>query len=208
MAKKKAAEKVVAVTGRKRDPSLDGSILDAAIMTLSEVGFDQMTMDEVAARSGTAKTTVYRRWPSKAELVRDALIWMSKSSVDVEKTPDTGTLRGDLLSVQKDYSPEHSERKVRVLSKLGSFHSEHPKAAEAVTQQIFGPMSELNARLMKRAAERGEISSTADFDLACQTIAATITYRTSYLHKSFDKTQYAKLLDGIVLPALKYGMKK
>ena len=192
-----------ATTGRKRNPALDGAFLDAAIHTLSEVGFDQMTMDQVAARAGSAKTSVYRRWPSKAELVRDALIWMSQGSVDVDKVPDTGTLRADLLSVQKIASPEHRNRKIRVLSKLGSFDTEHQQAAKDVAAGVFGPMNELNAKLMERAVARGEIPASADIKMACITIAAVIAYRTGFLFKAFDKTHYARLLDAIILPALK-----
>ena len=202
--KKKTMEAKPSV-GRKRNPALDAAILEAAIQTLSEVGFDSMTMDQVAALVGSAKTTIYRRWPSKVELVRDALIWMSRKSVEVEKIPDTGHLRTDLLSVQKDYSPEHSERKLQVLSKLGSFQSEHQKAAEEVAAGVFGPMNKLNAKLIRRAVERGEISRTADVEMACLTIAAVIAYYTGVLHKPFDKTHYAKLLDTVILPALTAG---
>ena len=201
--KSKPKVRAAPVVGRKRNPALDGHILDAAIRTLSEVGFDQMTMDQVAARAGSAKTTVYRRWTSKADLVRDALIWMSRNSVEIEKIPDTGTLRADLISVQKDHSPEHSEMKVPVLSRLGSFYTEHQKAAQGVAAGVFGPLIELNAKLMKRAIERGEIPRTADIEMACQTIAATIAYRTAFLHQKFDKVEYAKLLDAIIIPALK-----
>lgn len=188
--------------GRKRNPELDKSILEAAIQTLAEIGFDAMTMDEVAARAKSAKTTVYRRWPSKAELVRDALIWMSKSSVDTQSMPDTGSLREDLLSVQKDYSADFAERKVRVLSGLGSFFTNHAKAAKEASAGIFEPMLEINRKIFNRAIERGDIPRDADIEVACQTIIATIVYRTQIQTQSFDKTQYARLLDAIILPAL------
>ena len=192
-----------AALGRKRDDSLDTRIIEAAIYVLAKTGFDSMTMDMVAANAKAGKATVYRRWSSKAELVRDALIWMSHNSVELDRLPDTKTLRGDLLAVLKPYSMEHSERKLRVLSGLGSFFSDHQTLAEQATAGIFEPLTEVNRKLMQRAAERGEISTDADIETACQVIISTIFYRTIGQNQSFDKDSYTVLLDNILLPALK-----
>jgi len=189
--------------GRRRDDTLDGRIIESAINVLAEIGFDSMTMDMVAASAKAGKATVYRRWSSKAELVRDALIWMSRNSVELDQLPDTGTLRGDLLSLIKPYSTEYSERKLRVLAKLGSFFSENRKFAEEATAGIFEPWTDVNRTLMQRAVERGEISADADIEMACEVINALTSYRTLTQNKPFNKDSYAVLLDNILLPALK-----
>ncbi|RYD34561.1 MAG: TetR/AcrR family transcriptional regulator, partial [Verrucomicrobiaceae bacterium] len=93
--------------GRKRDETRDRDILDATLDTLAEIGFDSMTMDQVAARVKAGKATLYRRWASKAELVRDALIGVSRNSIQVDQLPDTGNLRDDLLAVMKPHSMEY-----------------------------------------------------------------------------------------------------
>ena len=110
----KKTPKSAAVLGRKRDPKLDDTILESTLNILAEKGFDSMTMDMVAADAKSGKATLYRRWPSKPELVRDALIFMSKGSVDVDHLPDTGSLKEDLLAIVKPYSSEHGQRKIRV----------------------------------------------------------------------------------------------
>jgi AcrR family transcriptional regulator len=192
---KAASEREVsqpATLGRKRDQTADTRIIEAAIDTLAEVGFDSMTMDMVAARAKAGKATLYRRWPSKAELVRDAVIWMSRSSVDLERLPDTGSLRGDLLALLKPYSKDFGERKLRVLAGLGSFFSDHRKLAEEATAGIFEPWTAVNRTLMLRAAERGEIPPNADIEMG------TLT-----LNQRFDKAFYTTLLDNILLPALR-----
>lgn len=71
--------------------------MEAVIDILAEAGFDGMTMDMVAARAKTGKATVYRRWSSKLELVRDALTWMNRNHHELDLLPDTGSLRSDLL---------------------------------------------------------------------------------------------------------------
>ena len=197
--------KTAAALGRKRDHTVDARITEAAIDILAEVGFDAMTMDMVAARAKAGKATVYRRWASKAELVRDALIGMSRSSVNLDELPDTGSLRDDLLAVLKPYSTDHGERKLRVLAGLGSFFSEHRKFAEEATAGIFEPWTAVNRALMLRSAERGEIAPGADIEMACEIIIAMTSYRTLSQIRSFDKEVYTKLLDNILLPALRHG---
>lgn len=200
---KEVAGKEPAALGRKRDHTRDAEIIEAALNILAEVDFDTMTMDMVAARAKAGKATVYRRWPSKEELVRDALIWMSRSSVDLDLTPNTGTLRDDLLALLKPYSSDHAERKMRVLAGLGSFYTKHQELAEDVTQNIFGRWTEVNRALMQRARDRGEISPEADLELACQVIVSMVPGRAPASCKKSSKDSYANLLDHIILPALK-----
>src|SRR5262245_16527517 len=71
------------------------AVLQAAAEQLGEVGFAALRIEDVAARSGVNKTTIYRRWPSKEELVTAVLETLRL----VPDTPDTGTLRGDLLQL-------------------------------------------------------------------------------------------------------------
>lgn len=190
--------------GRRRDESLDTHIVEAAIEVLAAVGFDSMTMDMVASRAKAGKASLYRRWSSKAELVRDALLWMSEGSVELDTIPDTGSLRDDLFALQKPYSAEHSNRKSKVLSGLGSFLSEHRAIADEVMTGIYDPLIKLHHLLMERAIERREIPEHADIEMASQVIIATIAYRTREQNRSFEKADYAKLLDHLVIPALKH----
>lgn len=193
---------VGAALGRKRDPKLDDCILEAALDILAEKGFDSMTMDMVAARAKAGKATLYRRWPSKPELVRDALIFMSHRSVEFGELPDTGSLKEDLLGVLKPYSSEHGQRKIRVLSRLGSFFSDHEKFADEALNGIFAPWTAVNLTLMQRAKDRGEISAKADLELACEIIAAMTAFKTNFQKKAFSKAYYEKLLEQILLPGM------
>ena len=195
------------VLGRKRDVTRDADIIEAALNILAKVGFDTMTMDMVAAAAKAGKATLYRRWQSKAELVRDALIWMSQDSVDLEHRPDTGDLRNDLLALLKPYSNAHGERKFRVLSGLGSFSAENPKLSAEVTAAVFGRWTDVNRSLMKLAAKRGKIAADADIEMACQIIVSLTSTRRISQGKPFDKAYYAQLLNNILLPALQVKKK-
>ena len=72
------------------------AILDAALELIGEVGYERVTMDNIAARAHASKMTMYRRWPTKSELVADAL--RRHAQGETLAVPDTGTLRGDLLA--------------------------------------------------------------------------------------------------------------
>ncbi|MGF9644702.1 TetR/AcrR family transcriptional regulator [Paenibacillus sp. FSL L8-0502] len=196
------AEKPAQALGRKRDHTRDDKILEATIDILADTSFDGMTMDMVAARAKAGKATVYRRWSSKAELVRDALAWMNRNHLKLESLPDTGTLREDLLVLLKPQSIAEEERKFRVLAGLGSF-LQHPEFAEAGTAGIFEPWVVVNRELMNRAVVRGEIPAHADIEMACQVITSVASFRGLIQRKPFDKPFFTALIDGILLPALK-----
>lgn len=202
-AAKEMADKTTACLGRKRDPAIDEQVLEATIQILEEKGFGGMTMDLVAAQAKAGKASLYRRWPSKAELVRDALIWMSRSSVDSSKLPDTGSLRGDLLAVVKPYSQEFAERKLRVMAGLGSFYTEHQQTADEVFCGIFESWTTMNRAIFRRAIERGEVPKSAPVDLLCDTIIALASHYKRTQQKPFDRSAYAEFLDAVVMPAVK-----
>src|SRR5689334_12592108 len=82
--------------GRPRDGALDDRILDQAVALLGSRGYAGLTLDELAVRSGVAKTTILRRWPSKAAVAAAAVERLALQSVDV---PDSGTLHGDLRAL-------------------------------------------------------------------------------------------------------------
>src|SRR3954469_12843296 len=79
--------------GRRPSPALDDQILDAALATLAEAGYSGLTLNGLAARAGVAKTTILRRWPSKAAVAAAAVERLALQTVEV---PEHETLRGDL----------------------------------------------------------------------------------------------------------------
>src|SRR6516162_5698232 len=84
--------------GRPLDSSRRAVILEAALEGLAERGYDRLTMDEIAARAHAGKGALYRRWPSKAALVADALIAWREQLAPLQ-TPSTGSLRGDIEAI-------------------------------------------------------------------------------------------------------------
>lgn len=196
-------EKPSPTVGRKRDQMKDTKILDATIDILAEVGFDGMTMDMVAARAKAGKATVYRRWSSKTDLVQDALTWMNRNHLELDLLPDTGTLRGDLLAVLKPQSIEEENRKLRVISGLGSLFLQNPEFIEKRKVDNLDSWVAVNRKLMHRAVDCGELPADADIEMACRVISSMAYFRGHIERKPIDKQFFTELIDGILLPALK-----
>ncbi|GAA0972439.1 TetR/AcrR family transcriptional regulator [Nocardiopsis tropica] len=190
--------------GRKRDPSRDGAILDAALEVLADVGYSRLSMDLVAARAGAGKATLYRRWPSKAELVVDAVARMKRDQVDLEHLPDTGDLRGDLLGLFRPQTVEEAERRLEVMAGLASMLVQDRALADAGTAAIVQPWAEAHHALMRRAVDRGEIPPTADIEALSQLIPSMAAFRALVRGKPFDRDFLVSMVDGVLLPALRH----
>lgn len=189
--------------GRKRDHTRDPEILDAALDVLAETGYDGMTIDMVAARAKAGKATLYRRWPSKGELIIDAIACMKR--IDYSRLPDTGSLRSDLIAMIKPPSIKDGEKKLQIMAGLMSMLSRDPGLADAARAAIIEPRSTANRALMQRAIDRGEISADCDIDILCQISDSMATHRVLILRKPVDREFLVSLIDGVVMPAVGLG---
>ncbi|WP_448006396.1 TetR/AcrR family transcriptional regulator [Agromyces bauzanensis] len=192
--------------GRRRDHTRDPEILEAAVDVLAEHGFEGMTIDMVAARAKAGKATIYRRWPSKADLVIDAVACMKAGEIDFDHLPDTGTLRGDLVAMIRPRSIEDGERKLRVMAGLFGMISASPELAEAAHAAIIEPRAAVNRTFLRRAIERGEIRAECDVDLLAVLTPAMVAYRVLIQKRPVDPEYLISLIDGVLLPAAGVGV--
>ncbi|GLY06362.1 TetR/AcrR family transcriptional regulator [Actinoplanes sp. NBRC 101535] len=189
--------------GRKPDPHRDAEILDVALQVLAEVGYTGMTMAAVAARAKAGKGTFYRRWPSKADLVLDAVGHMKRSQADLDSLPDTGSLRGDILALFKPASVEEGEYQLSIMAGLASMLSQDRGLAEAANDAIVEPWTAANRVLLSRAVSRGEVGATADIETLAQVIPSIAAYRALIQRKPFDRDFLVSIIDGVLLPAVR-----
>jgi AcrR family transcriptional regulator len=188
--------------GRKRDHTRDPEILAAALEVLAETGFDGMTIDMVATRAKAGKATLYRRWPSKNELVLDAVACMKQGDLEPTRLPDTGTLRGDLVAMIKPRSIDEAEKKMQIMAGLMSMLSAAPELADAANAALVQPRAAANRFLFQRAIDRGEISPTCDVETLCLVTPSMAAFRTLIERKPVDREFLISLIDGVVLPAV------
>ncbi|MGX5680938.1 TetR/AcrR family transcriptional regulator [Schumannella luteola] len=187
--------------GRKRDDSRDPEILEATLDVLAENGYDGMTIDMVATRAKAGKATLYRRWPSKPELVLDAVACMKSSSIDLANLPDTGTLRGDLIAMIKAPTMRDAERKLKVMAGIVSMIARNPELAEAARDALVEPRAAANRVIFQRAVDRGEISRDVDIETLISISPSMAAYRTLMLNKPVSREFIISTIDRVILPA-------
>jgi AcrR family transcriptional regulator len=187
--------------GRKRDHTRDPEILEVALDVLAETGYDGMTIDMVATRAKAGKATLYRRWPSKADLVLEAVACMKSRDIDLDALPDTGTLRGDLVAMIKPPSIRDGERKLKVMAGIASLIARSPELAAAARDAIVEPRASANRIFFRRAIERGEIPADADVEQLCMIGPAMVAYSVLMLGKPVNREFLVSTIDKIVLPA-------
>ncbi|MFF2083831.1 TetR/AcrR family transcriptional regulator [Nocardia sp. NPDC058176] len=134
-------------------------IYACALDLLAAEGFDNLTMEEVARRSGVNKTTLYRWWPSKDALLAAALTAAAPLQITI---PDTGSLRGDLTALAAEIARLlTAEDTAAIAIAVLSASAQRPELA-AVGHRFFGDRLEHEQQIFDRAVERGEIGPDTD----------------------------------------------
>ncbi|MFI9508114.1 TetR/AcrR family transcriptional regulator [Nocardia sp. NPDC052566] len=183
--------------GRPRDPERDRALLAAVGEILPEVGYDRLTMDAVASRAGASRATVYRRWRDKSELVRDAIRTLGWT----EPTPDTGSLRADLIAVGAMYLDRDSHRDA-MLSAIATAVGRDPQLAEIAENEIAAPRRAAYAEILANARARGEIADGADTDMIADVLPAMIFYRLLNIGDPLDGAYFERIVDSLLVPLL------
>ena len=173
-------------------------ILDATLTVLADAGYDRLTMDAVAAEAKASKATLYRRWSSKPELVIDAVC----SHKEQPPTPDTGTLRGDLLAAYCGMGGLGDARSMGVLAAVVTAMARDEEFALAYRRDFIGPKQRAMRLVLDRAVARGEVRDDADLDLIAPALPGIVLHRVFLLGEQATPDLVARVIDQIILPAV------
>lgn len=187
--------------GRKRPPSKNddrgAEIRDAVVELVARHGYDSVTVDAVAAESGAAKATVYRRWSTKAELVVDAV--RGSISMPVEAN-DTGGVLSDLVMALSDVA-EALQRDANFLIALLDASRRHEDVWEIMSTQFHESGRVIDRIPLKRAIARGELSPNCK-TLYVDEVAMPVLMHRILWHEPVDAGFVEQLVDGIIAPLL------
>jgi AcrR family transcriptional regulator len=146
--------------GRPRDVRRDEAILRATFEILLAEGYQGLTIESVAARAGVGRPTIYRRWPSKPALVVAALVESARLAIP---DADTGSLRGDLIAVQRhQIELMNAPMTRRVTAGLIADLASDLELAERYITEYLVPRRDAVWRVLERGIERGELVRDAD----------------------------------------------
>ncbi|GAA4078258.1 TetR/AcrR family transcriptional regulator [Nonomuraea soli] len=163
-----------------RSARVRDAVRQATLAELAEHGFQALTVENVALRSGVHKTTVYRRWGNAEGLVADALALAEEEPWPV---PDTGSvqedLRGIALLVQSGFADPAMGP---VSSAFVAAAMQDPAAAQAL-HRFFAARHDQSAGVVRQAVERGELPASVDAEEVIRVAVAPIYYRLFVTHE-------------------------
>ena len=148
--------------GRPRSARAHRAILDAAIDLFAEQGYQAMSIEVIAARAGVGKTTVYRRWPSKEDLIVDAI---DELILEVHP-PDTGSLRDDLIELLVQLQGAlTTSRAGAVFPRMAAEVAAGSPLGRKYLDRVVGPRLGMLEGVLRRGIERGELPQDVDVDV-------------------------------------------
>jgi AcrR family transcriptional regulator len=185
--------------GRPRSPEADRAILAATLNLLAERGLAAMSIEEIAARAGVGKATIYRRWSSKGLLALDAFV---TSFREQQPQPDTGTLRGDLIAALTSWVRAVTETPMgQMLTGLIAEAQHDQELRAAWRDRVIEPLRVQHRIMLDRAIARGEIPASTDQDVVLDLFFGVAQHRLLLGHHPLDDAFIHQvvdvLLDGI-----------
>jgi AcrR family transcriptional regulator len=186
--------------GRIRSQGARDDALRAAVEILQERGYGAVTIEGVAARSGVAKSTIYRWWASKANLVMEAY---GQFLADRMPEPDSGNIAADVTAfVTELYRVAEYPLRLKALRGLMAEAQLDPVFGEAFRDWLSS-RREIVAAMLTRAVHRGELPADLDLDHAIDLVFGPFWYRLLVGHAALDPAQAASHVNQLL-----YGLRK
>ena len=184
-------------TTRRRGDALVEAIQAAVMEELATVGYTGLSIERVAERARTGKASIYRRWPTRLDLVLDAIDHVMPRLDDV---PDTGNVRDDLLLVLGRIATVMGSREG--IAARACVDGTDDELARAVRERLIPPRKAMMLALLRRAAERGEINA----DAVTQRIAETgpmLLHGELLQRGAINDDAVVEIVDEVLLPLLR-----
>ncbi len=178
----------------------EAELLAITLELLQEHGYDRLSVEAVATRAKASKATMYRRWPSKADLVLAAFIEGTRNSA---VPPHTGSLRGDLLEIGRatcEQAREHTRTMRAVLNEMS-----HNPGLQAVMQDKFVLQRKVIDGVLAEAVDRGEIDSSAIKEEIFDLLPGYLVFRALVSDRPPTDDTVRILVDDVLLPSLTAG---
>jgi AcrR family transcriptional regulator len=176
----------------------EAELLEVTLRLLQQEGYDGLTLDAVAATARASKATVYRRWPTKAELVLAAFI---EGVRQVAVAPETGTLRGDLIQLAEvccEQAREHASTMRAVMVEV----SRNPALNDVMQHQFLDQRKALIDHVLGQAVDRGEIDAAAITEDLWDVMPGYLIFRSIWSANPPTPHTVQALVDDVMMPSL------
>ncbi len=176
----------------------ESELLSVTLQLLQQHGYEGLTVDEVAATARASKATVYRRWPTKAELVLAAFI--EGVSADAEP-PDTGSLREDLIRIGDAVCAQSKEHAGTMRAVLGEV-SRNPALNDAMQRQLVDQRRAMMRTVLKQAVDRGELDAEEANRELWDLLPGYLIFRSVIQDRPATRRTVRALVDDMIMPSV------
>jgi AcrR family transcriptional regulator len=191
---------------RRRGAALEDAILEAAYAELSEVGYASFTVEGVAARARTGKASIYRRWPTRGELILDAVCSQLPTPEDcgleMADIPEGLTTADAFRGVARAISQVIASPAGDVVRAIKCEAVTDPELARAIDDRFQAPRREHLMRLLRRGIERGEVRPGADTTIIADVLPAVLTHRMIMQREPVTARDITDIMEQIMLPLI------
>ncbi len=180
--------------GRPRDGQIDSEVVAAVLSVLRTSGYRSVTIERIARDVQRARTSIYRRWPSKRHLVAYAVI----SELGEKPAPDTGSLRRDLEGAVRTLWNAFGGPLGQALGGLVGEMAQDEELAATIRQEVLASRRESMRAAFERAAQRGELRDGLDVELILDMLTAPFYYRALFRHAAITKQTPAQVVEYVL----------
>jgi len=184
--------------GRPRDERIDSEVVTAVLAALKSGGYRAVTIEGIARQVGRARSSLYRRWPSKDHLVAYAVV----SEMGDNPAADTGHIRGDLEAAVGTLLRAFAGPLGQALAGLASDMAQDPALAAIIRSEVLAPRRKSMREALERAQERGEVRPDCDVELVLDMLTGPFYFRTLFGHARITR-QTAHLIVEYVLRVIR-----
>ena len=180
-------EPLIRKVGRPRSARSHQAILEATLALFAEVGLQGLSIEAIAERAGVGKTTIYRRWSSKEDVLKDTLeLFRSNDSL-----PHTGNIRNDLLHMAKEARelfsrhPLMSNLTLKIIAEMKT----RPEIYHAFHEKLIAPRMLQFRQIIEDAQKRGELRPNLDVTLILSLVLSSLIYNSIFSELLGSDTQ-------------------
>ena len=188
---------------RKRGVALEDAIREAAFDELTEVGYQAFSVEAVAARARTGKASIYRRWPSKVELVLDAMLaglpTPEQCGIAVEWDENMTTVDA-LHQIAATITGILQSPAGNAMRAVKCEAYSDPELAQLIDERFQEPRRQSMLRLLQRGVERGEVRPEAVTPLVADVLPAVLSHRVILQREPVDSRAIAQIMEQVIIP--------
>ena len=178
-----------------RTARVRAAVIAATLAELAESGYSSLSLERVAQRAGVHKTTLYRRWGTREDLVLEAMLEQVALHVSV---PDTGSLRTDLLELALTAADNSSSPEVAAMARAVVAEAPHDGRLAAANRRFWAERLALDAVIVERAIERGEVAAGIEPRRVIESVIGPIHLRLLLTGEPVDREFVSGIVDTVI----------